>query len=183
MIVSGAPIRLSEAARPAVLDHLLALSGEDRYARFASTLTDMGIAAYVGRIDMVRDLCFGRILVGGTLAGFIHLAMQGTVAELGASVLPLWRQQGCARSLFATALDAAAANGVKEVHLATGHPAARHICAGLGYRMLHGQSYPRVRVCLPPIPPLSQPTGMDAALGKTAIASGERFANLGYFSG
>lgn len=144
-----APRRLTAVARPAVLAHLLALSADDRYGRFATALSDAGIVAYAGRIDFGDDICLATQESDGRLSGFIHLAVHGAVAELGASVLPHWRRQGRARLLFGAALAAAAAGGICEVHLATGHPAARHICAGLGYAMTEGMSYPRVRVHLP----------------------------------
>ncbi|MFH1659748.1 MAG: GNAT family N-acetyltransferase [Pseudomonadota bacterium] len=145
----GEPRRLTAAARPAVLAHLLALSADDRYGRFATALSDAGIVAYNGRIDFGDDICLATQESDGRLSGFIHLAVHGAVAELGASVLPHWRQQGRARLLFGAALAAAAAGGMREIHLATGHPAARHICAGLGYAMTEGAGYPRVRVQLP----------------------------------
>jgi GNAT superfamily N-acetyltransferase len=144
------PCRLPALGRPAVLAHLLALDADDRYGRFASPLPDAGIVAYVDCIDFRRDFCFATLEADGRLSGFIHLAVHGTAAELGASVLPAWRRQGRARRLFATALGRAAAAGIGEVHLTTGHPAARHICADLGYAQREGVGYPRVRVILGP---------------------------------
>lgn len=141
-------VRLGAVWRPAVEKHLLALSPDDRYGRFASALSDAAVAAYAGRIDFARDLCLAIVEADGRLSGVIHLAVHGQVAELGASVLPGWRRQGRARRLFAAALDAAAVLGIREVHLATGHPAARHICGGLGYSLREGAAYPRLRVVL-----------------------------------
>jgi GNAT superfamily N-acetyltransferase len=146
--VSDETVRLGAVWRPAVEKHLLALSPDDRYGRFASALSDAAVAAYAGRIDFARDLCLAIVEADGRLSGVIHLAVHGQVAELGASVLPGWRRQGRARRLFAAALDAAAALGIREVHLATGHPAARHICGGLGYLLREGAAYPRLRVVL-----------------------------------
>lgn len=140
--------RLLEADRPAVLSHLLALTADDRYGRFASALADEGIAAYVARIDFAGDLCLGIVEADGALSGFIHLAVHGKVAELGASVASDCRGQGRARRLFAAALNEAVLARLAEVHLATGHPAARHICHSLGYAQHEGGGYPRVRVQL-----------------------------------
>jgi len=145
---AGEPRRLTAAARPAVLAHLLALSADDRYGRFATALSDAGIAAYVERIAFAHDLCFATREANDDLSGFIHLAAHGDVAELGASVLPTWRRQGRAWQLFGTALITAAAGGIHQILLATGHPAARHICGGLGYAMRENTTYPRVRVSL-----------------------------------
>lgn len=143
-------LRLEAVWRPAVLKHLLALTPDDRYGRFASPLRDDGIAAYVQRIDFRHDLCFATVEPAGQLSGFIHLAVHGEAAELGASVRSSWRRQGRAKMLFAGALAAATGYGIREVHLATGHPVARHICAGLGYAMSEGAGYPRVKVRLSP---------------------------------
>lgn len=148
----AAPVqRLDPSLRPAILDHLLALTPDDRYSRFASSMTDPAIAAYVTGLDLARDLGFGslgRRGRGGPLIGFIHLACYGDIAELGASVLAAYRRQGLARRLFAVALAAARRQGIREVHLATGHPAARHICRSLGYPVSEGCGHPRARVHL-----------------------------------
>lgn len=146
--MSGETVRLGAVWRPAVQKHLLALGPDDRYGRFASALSDAAVTAYAEHIDFARDLCIAIVERDGRLSGLIHLAVHGEVAELGASVLPGWRQQGRARRLFAAALDAAAVCGLREVHLATGHPAARHICGGLGYSLREGAGYPRLRVVL-----------------------------------
>lgn len=140
------------AARPAVLAHLLALSAEDRYGRFATALSDAGIVTYAERIDFAGDLCFATLESDERVSGFIHLAVHGAISELGASVLPPWRRQGRAWHLFRAALAVASKGGIREVFLATGHPAARRICAGLGYRMLEGAGYPQVRVQLAKLP-------------------------------
>lgn len=142
------PLRLSAVWRPAVLKHLLSLSRDDRYGRFASPLPDEGVAAYVERIDFRKDCCFAILEPDSQLSGFIHLVVHGAFAELGASVLAARRRQGCARLLFRSALSHAREGGIHEIHLATGHPAARRICAGLGYGLASGEDYPRVRINL-----------------------------------
>jgi GNAT superfamily N-acetyltransferase len=141
-------LRLDAVWRPAVGKHLLALSPDDRYGRFASPLPDAAVVAYVESIDFAHDLCFATVEPEGCMSGFLHLAVHGKVAELGASVLPDQRRQGRARRLFKSALASAVDQGIREIHLATGHPVARHICAGLGYGMREGAGYPRVRVGL-----------------------------------
>ena len=143
------PRRLAETDRARVEAHLLALGANDRYGRFATALSDAGIAAYAARIDFAGDLCFGIVETDGGLSGFIHLAVCGSVAELGASVATQRRRQGRARRLFATALAAASHQGLHEIHLATGHPAARKICSELGHTILESPSYPRARVLIP----------------------------------
>lgn len=142
------PLRLTAAWRRAVLLHLLALDRDDRYGRFASPLSDDGIATYVAGIDFSNDYCFATIEADGQLSGFIHLAVHQQVAELGASVLSSQRRQGRGRRLFGAALVYAAARGIREIHLATGHPVARRICVGLGFGLTEGLGYPRVKVGL-----------------------------------
>lgn len=150
-----AALRADSRLRERVLQHLLALDADDRYGRFATPLGDAGIAAYVNRIDFAGDLCFATLEDDGSLSGFIHLARSGDVAELGASVGAGRRRQGRARRLFAAALAEAGQLGVKEVLLAVGHPAARHICRALGYAQVEGMGYSRVRVLLTAAPAVS----------------------------
>lgn len=145
------PVRLHAVWRQAVRKHLLALGPDDRYGRFATALSDAAITAYAERIDFARDLCFATVEPDGLLSGFIHLAVYGEVAELGASVLPIWRKQGRARQLFAAALTVASASGIREIHLATGHPVARRICGRLGYLCKTQSVYPRGVVSLEPV--------------------------------
>ncbi len=144
-------LRLDAVWRPAVAKHLLALSPDDRYGRFANPMMDSAVVAYSQSIDFAHDLCFATVESDGQLSGFLHLAVHGQVAELGASVLPGQRCQGRARRLFVAALDHAAVCGIREIHLATGHPVARHICAGLGYAMLEGDGYPKITAYPPAI--------------------------------
>ena len=138
-------VRLGAVWRPAVEKHLLALSPDDRYGRFASALSDAAVAAYAGRIDFARDLCLAMVEAEGRLSGVIHLAVHGQVAELGASVLPGWRREGRARRGLAEGRAAAAVLRGRGGAPGTGHPAARHICGGLGYSLREGAAYPRLR--------------------------------------
>ncbi len=146
----GEPVRIGAAWRHAVLAHLLALDADDRYARFATALSDAGIAAYVRGIDLQRDICLATTDPAGRTSGFIHLAVAGAVAELGASVQPRWRRQGLARRLFAAAVGFARAGGLREIHLATAHPVARRIFASLGYACTLQLAYPRGVVAMEP---------------------------------
>lgn len=139
----GETFRVTAGERPAVLAHLLMLDADDRYGRFATSLPDSAIEAYVSRIDCARDICIGIAGTGGQLAGFIHLAVHREVAELAASVCAQWRRQGIARQLFLAAVRLALLRGIREIHLATGHPAARRIFAGMGYCCKLRATYPR----------------------------------------
>jgi GNAT superfamily N-acetyltransferase len=142
------PLRVTTSGRPAVLAHLLQLNADDRYGRFATALSDNGIDAYVARIDFARDICVAISGTDGQIAGFVHLAVYGDGAELGASVDARWRRQGMARALFSGAVQLALEDGIREIHLATGHPAARRIFTGMGYPCQLRASYPRAVVTL-----------------------------------
>lgn len=144
------PQRVADGQRAAVLAHLLALDPDDRYARFATPLSDAGIARYVSCIDFEHDIGLMVTAADAQVIGFIHLAMHGEVAELGASVAALQRKQGIAHALFKTAASAARGAGVHEIHLATAHPVARHILARLGYPCTLQPTYPRGVVGLLP---------------------------------
>jgi len=147
------PLRLRRLAAldtAQIVEHLLTLNADDRHARFSALVSNQGIADYVGRINYRRDLCIGAMSPHFGLLGFIHLAFYGTSAELGASVASEWRQRGIGRALFARALRMGRALGLREIHLASGHPAARHICASLGCKVVLGDGYPRARVYLRP---------------------------------
>ncbi len=124
--------RLFAEDRAAILAHLLALNGDDRYGRFASALSDHAIAAYVTRLRLDHDAGFGIVGPDGHLSGFLHLAVHSPAGEIGASVLPGCRRQGLARQLFAAAFRHARHLGLASIHLATGHPAALRICDRLG---------------------------------------------------
>ena len=150
-LLAGTVLRLDAIWRPAVRKHLLALGPDDRYGRFASPLPDVAVVAYADSIDFAHDLCFAIVEPDGQLSGFLHLAVHGQVAELGASVLPGQRRQGRARCLFKTALASAVDQGIREIHLATGHPVARRICGRLGYLCKTQSVYPRGVVSLAPV--------------------------------
>lgn len=47
----GEPYRVTAFQRTTVLAYLLALSEDNRYGRYAMSLSDAGTAVYVGRID------------------------------------------------------------------------------------------------------------------------------------
>lgn len=137
------PYRITALQSSSVLAHLLALNEDDRHGRFATTLSDMGIEAYVSRIDFEKDIGLAVAAADEKVIGFIHLAVHGNSADLGASVSLPWRKLGVAHQLFQTAASHARAVGLREIHLASAHPVARHIFAKLGYACLLHPTYPR----------------------------------------
>lgn len=137
------PYRVTACQRPALLLHLQGLNDDDRYGRFATSLSDAGIASYVSRIDLQEDIGLAVASADERIVGFIHLAVHKDTAELGASVSAPWRRQGVAQQLFIAAVESARDVGVREIHLATAHPVARHILAILGYPCRMQMTYPR----------------------------------------
>jgi RimJ/RimL family protein N-acetyltransferase len=96
-------IRLDEADRPAVRAHLLALGADDRRLRFGFMARDAAIERYVASIDFSRDAVFGVNGETRNFEGIAHLALNNNHAELGLSVLPLYRERGIGTALVSRA--------------------------------------------------------------------------------
>ena len=106
--MSTVPVQeLRVAAKPAVLDHFLALAPEDRRLRFGSPLGDEAIAQYVERIDFTSDDVFAVTDCSLAIIGAAHLAFQEGSAELGLSVLPGHRRAGIGTALLLRAVERA----------------------------------------------------------------------------
>lgn len=97
--------RLTETARPKLLDHFLRLDTEDIRLRFGSPLGSEAIAAYVQGIDFDTDAVFGVYEDELELAAAAHVAFGPDGAELGVSVLPGHRSRGIGSALFARAVE------------------------------------------------------------------------------
>ena len=103
-IIPALTVRLRADDRPALLEHFIALDAQDRRLRFGGTLRDEAIAAYVERIDFVRDGVFAVHDGSMRLLAAIHFAVTEGSAELGLSVLPQARNQGLGQALFERAV-------------------------------------------------------------------------------
>jgi RimJ/RimL family protein N-acetyltransferase len=80
-------------------DHLKRLSADDRRLRFAKSGTsDNWIDSYISGISP-HDLILGEF-IDTTLVGAIHVAVIGTVAEIGVSVDAAHRASGVGSDLF-----------------------------------------------------------------------------------
>jgi RimJ/RimL family protein N-acetyltransferase len=116
--VQPIPIRtLGRRHRPAILRHLLALDGPDRYLRFGYAVSDVHIANYVNHLDFDRDEIYG--VYNGKLAliAVAHLAFNADTthqhpAEFGVSVAHTHRGRGYGGQLFGRALLHARNQGV-----------------------------------------------------------------------
>jgi len=96
--------RLDESVRATVVKHFLALPMKDRSLRFAVALAPTAIAAYVDRIDFVRDAIFGIHDDQQAVIGVAHVALEDERAEVALSVLPAHRGCGMGGALFERAV-------------------------------------------------------------------------------
>lgn len=94
--------QLGTGHRARIQAHLEALSPEDRYLRFAHSISNDAIGKYVRQIRYGRDAAFGAFDDHGELQGFAHLAFAGDggPAELGLSVARCARRQGVGLALL-----------------------------------------------------------------------------------
>lgn len=136
-IVNNVTNELSRLQRGALLEHFLALGGEDRRLRFGVGLSDHGVRDYVERIDFDRDAVFGVFDDDMRLAGVGHLARGDGFAELGVSVLPAHRGQGMGGALLARVHTHARNWGVPTLfmHCLSENGAMMHLARKQGMRI------------------------------------------------
>ena len=91
---------VSRAERPALADHFLLLSPDDRRLRFGTPLSDYSVRQYVERIDFGRDAVFAIADDELKFLGVAHLARGNGHAELGVSVLEGYRGRGVGGALL-----------------------------------------------------------------------------------
>ncbi len=106
------PIRsLARRHRHRIVEHLLALTPEDRHLRFGYPASDEQIRKYALSLDFDRDEVLGIFNRHLHLIAMAHVAYglpqpgepSRTMAEFGVSVLPQSRSRGLGRRLFDTA--------------------------------------------------------------------------------
>ncbi len=117
------PVRqLHERHRPRVLDHLLALSDDDRQLRFGHVVSDHQIGQYTAQLDFVRDELFGIFDSQLHLVAMAHLAFDESaqLAEFGVSVQAHLRGRGIGGRLFERAVTQARNRGAQAmaIHIA-----------------------------------------------------------------
>ena len=145
-------LELTEADRPNLLEHLLALDQSDRYLRFGNPLSDAVIHQYVESIDLVNDVVFGVFHEDLTLdaAGhFAHLPsapspVPRASVEFGLSVAARARGRGLGTALFVRAATHARNRGVSVffMHCLTQNKAMMRIAtrAGMKISASYGQA-------------------------------------------
>ena len=117
------PVRtLAVHHRARVLEHLLALSEQDRHLRFGHVASDEQISRYVEHLDFGRDEVFGVFDDKLVLVAMAHLAFEGegALAEFGVSVHPQMRGRGVGGRLFHHAVTHARNRGANAmaIHIA-----------------------------------------------------------------
>lgn len=80
-------------------EHFMSLTSHDRFLRFGGYISPEGIRQYLSGIRETDKMI--TIQEDGVIIGLAHLAITGTVAEVGLSVLPTHRCQGFGSRLFA----------------------------------------------------------------------------------
>lgn len=132
-------VRLLDRDRPAVRDHFVCLSTEDRRLRFGSNISDVGLAGYVERLDFEQDGLFAVQDEDLSIVAVVHVATTGRSAELGLSVLPEWRGNGLGNALFTRAVTFLRNRGATEVfvHCLSENGAMMHLARKNGMRLVY----------------------------------------------
>ena len=131
-------VRLRESEREALSAHFISLDGEDRRLRFGTSIGDDALRAYAARIDFGRDGIFAVHDDTLRLIAVVHVAVTGSSAELGLSVLPGFRGEGLGSVLFGRAVMHLRNRGVREVfvHCITENAAMMHLARKHGMRVV-----------------------------------------------
>lgn len=112
----GAVVELTDSFNfELVKTHLKELDSDSRRTRFFSTASDHAIDAYVDKINVKKDICFG-FFQETKLVGFLHLAyIDDDQYELGVSVSSDYRRYGIAKILMRRAITWCKAHGVTKL--------------------------------------------------------------------
>jgi len=98
-----------------IREHLLSLSGEDRYHRFHTCMDDSAIVGYVNRIDFSRMVMTGAFNERGNMIGLAEAHFDGLMrsdtAEVSVTVAEALRRRGIGRILVDEVQKAASVRG------------------------------------------------------------------------
>jgi GNAT superfamily N-acetyltransferase len=112
------PVALSESDLPALAEHLLRLSPDDRDLRFQGKVSETAIRGYAIQINLHRDVAYG-VFQGTRLVAACHIGVYledgRTVGEVGVSVDVGLRGTGLGRRLVEAARHSAAEGGVRRL--------------------------------------------------------------------
>lgn len=151
------PIReIGARYRPQILQHLVALSPDDRYLRFGYAANDQQIRRYVDGLDFKRDRLFGIFNRHLDLVAVAHLAYPtdfsiAGFAEFGVSVSAHLRGRGFGSRLFERAAIHAVNDGVKTlyIHALSENLAMLRIARKAGAEVENAGSESEARLVLP----------------------------------
>ena len=158
----GVPVReLHAGYRDKILAHLLQLNEDDRRMRFGTHTPDEVIAAYVERLNFVRDTVFAIFDDRLNIVGLAHLAylpiVKGRVreAEFGVSVLPEGRHKGYGMALLERAAVHSRNTRVESlfVHCLTHNKAMMHLAHKAGMTIEYAYGDADAYLKLPPANP------------------------------
>ncbi|MEO5693533.1 MAG: GNAT family N-acetyltransferase [Usitatibacter sp.] len=150
--VAATTIRLRETDRASLQRHFTSLDNEDRRLRFGTCVADEVIASYVERLDFERDGLFAVQDETLELVAVVHVALSGTSAELGLSVIPRGRGKGLGNALFRRAVTFLRNRGAIEVfvHCLSENGAMMHLARKSGMRIVYAGSESDARLALEP---------------------------------
>ncbi len=153
--VAATTIRLREADRATLQRHFTSLDNEDRRLRFGTRVADEVITSYVERLDFEHDGLFAVQDESLELVAVVHVALSGTSAELGLSVIPRSRGKGLGNALFRRAVTFLRNRGAMEVlvHCLRENGAMMHLARKSGMRIVYAD----------------QPTRAATAFAKTCV--------------
>lgn len=124
------PRKLKSADIKLIVSHLTSLRGEDRRLRFGGVVTDDYITSYVENSFLEgNSQWFGVDHIDGYIVAACHASISDGQAELGCSVNPEYRNQGCAQVMFDRAVTWLRTKGIQEVymHCLSENGAMKHI--------------------------------------------------------
>ena len=128
---------LSHRARRKLRTHFLALGAADRRLRFGNAICDETITRYVDSLDLGHDAVF--VIEDGRhrIVAAAHVAVSGSTAEVGLSVLPPARGRGLGSALFSHAARHARTHDIVRIdmHFLSENRAIQRIAARAGMQV------------------------------------------------
>ena len=130
-------LTLGQRARRKLRTHFLALGAADRRLRFGNAICDETITRYVDGLDLGHDAIF--VIEDGChrIVAAAHVAVSGSIAEVGLSVLPSARGRGLGSALFSHAARHARTHDIVRIdmHFLSENRAIQHIAARAGMQV------------------------------------------------
>lgn len=167
---ASAPVTLCEADLPALAEHLLRLSSDDRDLRFQGKMNEPAIQAYARQINLHRDVLCGAFcgprLVAACHVG-VYLEDGAAVGEVGVSVDAEFRGTGLGRRLVEMARKVATRHGVSRLDFVflRGNHAMLKLARTLGAAVSFADGEWRARLDLICAPAMPRMTGVRDAAG------------------